>query len=343
MLIRATVLRQPAAAARAAFDARIRPGQDRSKERAGRDRQIYLPIAEVVVNGFTLVGLGGVVGLMSGLFGVGGGFLITPLLFFIGIPPPIAVATGANQVVASSFSGVLAHVKRKTVDFRMGWVLLAGGLAGSSVGVFIFNLLSRIGQVDLVVQLCYVIFLGLIGAMMLQESLRALHRSRVSGPVKPMRRNQHGWVHKWPMKMKFRASGLYISAIPVLLVGAAVGVLGAIMGVGGGFIMVPAMLYLLGMPTKVVIGTSLFQITFVTAFTTLMHAVSYNTVDMMLAVLLIIGGVVGAQFGTTLGARLRAEQLRILLALLVLAVCGKLALDLFLTPDDLYSIQQGIG
>lgn len=304
--------------------------------------QIYLPIAEVVVNSLTLISLGGIVGLMSGLFGVGGGFLITPLLFFIGIPPPIAVATGANQVVASSFSGVLAHVKRKTVDFRMGWVLLAGGLVGSSIGVGIFNILQRIGQVDLVVQLCYVVFLGLIGASMLKESLGALRRARQSGPVKPMRRNQHGWVHRWPMKMKFRASGLYISALPVLLVGAAVGVLGAIMGVGGGFIMVPAMIYLLGMPTKVVIGTSLFQITFLSAYTTLMHAVMSNTVDVMLAVLLIVGGVVGAQIGTNLGARLRAEQLRILLALLVLAVCGKLALDLFLRPEDLYSIAPGI-
>ena len=301
--------------------------------------QIYLPIAEVSVNAFTLVGLGGVVGLMSGLFGVGGGFLITPLLFFIGIPPPIAVATGANQVAASSVSGVLAHVKRKSVDFRMGWVLLAGGLAGSSVGVWVFTLLQRIGQVDLVVQLSYVVFLGLIGMMMLQESIRSLRRSR--NPTFRKRLHQHNWVHRWPMKMKFRASGLYISAIPVLLVGLAVGVLAAIMGVGGGFIMVPAMIYLLGMPTKVVVGTSLFQITFVTAFTTLMHAVSYNTVDIMLAVLLIIGGVVGAQIGTSLGARLRAEQLRILLALMVLLVCGKLALDLFLRPDELYSITSG--
>ncbi|MBM3604733.1 MAG: sulfite exporter TauE/SafE family protein [Alphaproteobacteria bacterium] len=298
--------------------------------------QIYLPIAEVSVNAFTLMGLGGLVGVMSGLFGVGGGFLITPLLFFIGIPPAIAVATGANQVVASSVSGVLAHMKRRTVDFRMGGVLLAGGLAGSGLGVLVFNLLQRIGKVELVVQLCYVVFLGLIGAMMLQESLRALRRARL--PSARRRLHQHNWVHRLPLKVKFRASGLYISVIPPLLVGVAVGVLAAIMGVGGGFIMVPAMIYLLGMPTKVVVGTSLFQITFVTAFTTLMHAVSYNTVDVMLALLLILGGVVGAQIGTTLGARLRAEQLRILLALLVLAVCGKLALDLFLTPDELYSI-----
>ena len=190
-------------------------------------------------------------------------------------------------------------------------------------------------------QLCYVVFLGLIGLMMLQESLRALSASR--RPSGRKRLHQHNWVHRLPFKVKFRASGLYISVIPPLLVGLAVGVLAAIMGVGGGFIMVPAMIYLLGVPTKVVVGTSLFQITFVTAFTTLMHAVSYNTVDIMLAVLLILGGVVGAQFGTTLGAKLRAEQLRILLALLVLAVCGKLALDLFLTPDNLYVVQPGIG
>lgn len=303
--------------------------------------QIYLPIAEVVVNPLTLVLLGLIVGLMSGLFGVGGGFLITPLLFFIGIPPAFAVATGANQVVASSFSGLLAHLKRKTVDFRMGWVLLAGGVVGSTIGVSVFNLLQKIGQVDLVVQLSYVVFLGFIGAMMLQESLRALARTR-GGPVKRARRNQHVWVHRWPAKMKFRASGLYISAIPPLMVGAFVGFLGAIMGVGGGFIMVPAMIYLLGMPTKVVIGTSLFQITVLSAYTTLMHAIASNTVDIMLAVLLIVGGVVGAQIGANLSARLKAEQLRVLMALLVLAVCGKLALDLFLTPDDLYSIAPGI-
>ncbi|MCQ0970691.1 sulfite exporter TauE/SafE family protein [Paracoccus sp. TK19116] len=301
--------------------------------------QIYLPIAEVAVNAFLLIGVGGVVGLMSGLFGVGGGFLITPLLFFIGIPPPIAVATGANQVVASSVSGVFAHLKRRTVDFRMGGVLLVGGIAGSAIGVWFFTLLQRLGQVDLVVQLFYVVFLGLIGLMMLQESLRALTAHR--RPAVRKRLHQHMWVHRLPWKIKFRTSGLYISVIPPLLVGLAVGVLAAIMGVGGGFIMVPAMIYLLGMPTKVVVGTSLFQITFVTAFTTLMHAVSYNTVDLMLAVLLIVGGVIGAQIGTGLGARLRAEQLRILLALLVLGVCFKLALDLFLRPDDLYSIAAG--
>ncbi|WP_299363045.1 sulfite exporter TauE/SafE family protein [uncultured Paracoccus sp.] len=299
--------------------------------------QIYLPIAEVSVNAFVLIGLGGIVGLMSGLFGVGGGFLITPLLFFIGIPPPIAVATGANQVVASSASALFAHLKRKTVDMRMGWVLLVGGVFGSYLGVWLFTALQRLGQVDLVVQLSYVVFLGFIGLTMLRESLNSLRASRRPGSAKP-RRREHSWVDGLPLRMKFRKSGLYISVLPPLAVGVAVGVLAAIMGVGGGFVMVPAMIYLLGMPTKVVIGTSLFQIAAVSAFTTLMHAVSFNTVDIMLAVLLIVGGVVGAQLGAQLGAKLRAEQLRILLAALVLVVCAKLALDLFLRPDDIYSL-----
>ena len=299
--------------------------------------QIYLPIAEVSVNALTLIGLGGIVGLMSGLFGVGGGFLITPLLFFIGIPPAIAVATGANQVVASSVTGVLAHLRRKSVDIRMGVVLLVGGVVGSTLGVGAFNLLQRMGQVDLVVQLSYVVFLGFIGLTMLRESLSALMASRSATP--PRRRlHEHSWVHRLPWKMKFRTSGLYISVLPPLLVGVAVGVLAAIMGVGGGFIMVPAMIYLLGMPTKVVIGTSLFQIAAVSGYTTLMHAVSSNTVDIMLAVLLIMGGVVGAQLGTQLGARLKGEQLRILLALLVLAVCARIAFDLVVPPSDIYSI-----
>lgn len=301
--------------------------------------QIYLPIAEVSVNLWLLLGLGGIVGFLSGMFGVGGGFLITPLLFFVGVPPAVAVATGANQVVASSVSGVLAHFKRRTVDLRMGMVLLVSGLAGSWAGIWVFNLLERIGQIDLVVQLTYVLFLGLIGLLMLQEGIRALRRaSREPGKIT---RHQHLWVHRWPLKMKFRTSGLYISAIPVAAVGFFVGVLAAIMGVGGGFVMVPAMIYLLGMPTKVVIGTSLFQIIFVTAFTTFMHAWTNQSVDLLLAVILIVGGVIGAQLGAQVGARLKAEQMRILLALLVLAVCGKLALDLFLRPDDLYSLATG--
>ena len=302
--------------------------------------QLYLPIAEVSVNAFLILGLGGIVGFLSGMFGVGGGFLITPLLFFIGVPPAVAVATGANQVVASSVSGVLAQLRRKGVDFQMGTVLLIGGVVGSAVGVWVFSLMTRLGQVDLFVQLSYVLFLGLIGAMMLQESLRSLMRTRKANA--PIRRSHvHSWVHGLPMKMRFRASGLYISVIPPVIVGALVGFLAAIMGVGGGFIMVPAMIYFLGMPTKVVVGTSLFQIIFVTAFTTVMHAMTSQTVDMMLALLLILGGVVGAQIGTRVGTRLKAEQLRILLSLLVLSVSIKIAIGLLIKPDELYSLASG--
>jgi uncharacterized membrane protein YfcA len=302
--------------------------------------QLYLPIAEVSVNAFLLLGIGGIVGFLSGLFGVGGGFLITPFLLFIGISPGVAVATGANQVVASSVSGVLAQLRRKAVDFRMGTVLLAGGMIGSVIGIIVFQWMTRLGQIDLFVQLSYVLFLGLIGAMMLQESLRAWFRQKSGAPVR--RSHVHTWVHGLPLKMKFRASGLYISVLPPMAVGALVGFLAAIMGVGGGFIMVPAMIYLLGMPTKVVIGTSLFQIIFITAFTTLMHAVTSQTVDILLALLLIIGGVIGAQIGSRVAVRLKAEQLRILLSLLVLAVSLKIALDLLIRPSELYSVIPGM-
>lgn len=297
--------------------------------------QIYLPIAEVSVNAFLLLGLGGLVGILSGMFGVGGGFLLTPLLFFIGIPPAVAVATGANQIVASSVSGVLAHFKRRTVDLRMGTVLLVGGLIGAVLGVELFNILRALGQVDLLVNLSYVVFLGIIGAMMFVESLNAIRKAGKGGRVT---RKRHNWVHNLPFKMKFRTSGLYISVIPPAIIGVLVGILAAIMGVGGGFIMVPAMIYLLGMPTKVVIGTSLFQIIFVTAATTMLHAVTNYTVDVVLAVLLLVGGVIGAQIGTVIGLKLKAEQLRILLACLVLLVCGKLAVDLLMQPTEVFSI-----
>jgi len=257
-------------------------------------------------------------------------------LFFIGIPPAVAVATEANQIVASSFSGVLAHFKRKTVDLKMGTVLLIGGLIGAYLGIQLFNMLRSMGQVDLLVKLSYVVFLGIIGSLMFVESLNAIRRAKKTGTA--AKRKKHNWVHNLPFKMKFRASGLYISVIPPFAVGIFVGVLAAIMGVGGGFVMVPAMIYLLGMPTKVVIGTSLFQIIFVTAFTTMMHATTNYTVDIVLAVLLLVGGVIGAQIGTRIGVKMKAENLRILLALLVLAVCGKLALDLLLQPAELYSI-----
>ena len=298
--------------------------------------QVYLPIAEISVNAFLLLGLGGIVGILSGIFGVGGGFLMTPLLFFIGIPPAVAVATEANQIVASSFSGALAHFRRKSVDLKMGIVILNGGLLGAALGVLVFNYLKSLGQVDLLVRLCYVVFLGIIGGLMFIESIRALQRS--DKPVPTKRSSHRSLVQRLPFKTRFRTSGLYISVIPPFLVGTLVGILSAIMGVGGGFIMVPAMIYLLGMPTKVVVGTSLFQIIFVTAFTTLLHATTNYTVDIVLAVLLLVGGVIGAQVGTPLGTRLKAEQLRILLALMVLAVCGKLGLDLILQPAELYSL-----
>ncbi|MEO1602205.1 MAG: sulfite exporter TauE/SafE family protein [Pseudomonadota bacterium] len=300
---------------------------------------IYLPIAEVSVDAFLLLGIGGGVGFLSGLFGVGGGFLMTPLLILIGIPPAVAVATEANQIVASSFSGVLSHWRRKTVDFKMGGVLLAGGLVGSAIGVQIFSILRTLGQVELLVSLCYVVFLGIVGALMFVESLQALRRTRRG--VSSRQKRRHGWVHGLPFKMRFRASNLYISAIPPFLVGLFVGILAAIMGVGGGFIMVPAMIYLLGMATTVVVGTSLFQIMFVTGATTLMHAITNQTVDAVLAVLLLLGGVIGTQIGVRIGPRLRAEQLRILLAIIVLLVCGKLGFDLVLEPDELYSIGGG--
>ncbi len=298
--------------------------------------QIYLPIAEISVNAFLLLGLGGLVGILSGMFGVGGGFLMTPLLFFIGIPPAVAVATEANQIVASSFSGVLAHFKRKTVDLKMGTVLLIGGLIGAYLGILLFNYLKSLGQVDLLVKLSYVVFLGIIGTLMFIESLNAIRRAKKTGTS--AKRRKHNWIHNLPFKMKFRTSGLYISVIPPFVVGIFVGVLAAIMGVGGGFVMVPAMIYLIGMPTKVVIGTSLYQIIFVTAFTTLMHATTNFTVDIVLAVLLLVGGVIGAQIGTRIGVKMKAEQLRILLALMVLAVCGKLAFDLLMQPSELYSL-----
>lgn len=300
--------------------------------------QIYLPIAEVSVNLFLLLGLGGLVGFLSGMFGVGGGFLITPLLLFIGVPPGVAVATGANQVVASSISGVLAQLRRKGVDFRMGLVLLLGGMLGSYTGVQIFAYMTALGQVEVLVQLSYVVFLGFIGATMFWESARAIWRSHRQGAVNLRRAHEHSWMHNLPFKVKFRQSGLYISVLPPALIGAAVGILAAIMGVGGGFILVPAMIYLLGMPTRVVVGTSLFQIIFVTSFTTIMHAINSQTVDMMLAFLLIVGGVIGAQIGSRLSTRLKAEHLRILLALLVLGVSSKIAMDLLITPSELYSL-----
>jgi uncharacterized protein len=302
--------------------------------------QIYLPIAEMSVNVFLLLGMGGGVGLLSGMFGVGGGFLMTPLLIFIGIPPTVAVATEANQIVASSVSGVSAHWRRGNVDMRMGLVLLAGGVVGSTGGIWLFTVLREMGQIDLVIKLSYVVFLGIIGSLMLVESLRAaLRRKR-----KALRKaHYHNWMHGLPLKVRFRRSRLYISVLPPLVIGVIVGLLSAIMGVGGGFIMIPAMIYLLGMPTAIVVGTSLFQIIFVTANVTILQAVHNQTVDIILALLLLAGGVVGAQFGARIGSKLQGEHLRGLLALMVIGVCGKLAYDLIATPLDLFSLSGHMG
>lgn len=299
---------------------------------------IYLPIAEMSVNIFVFLGMGAAVGFLSGLFGVGGGFLMTPLLIFTGIPSAVAVATGAAQIVASSVSGALAQYKRNNVDLKLGTVLLSGGIAGSIIGVQMVKILRQMGQFDLFVSICYVLFLGVIGTLMMIESLGTIQKVRTGQPVASRRTGQHSWVHGLPFKMRFTRSKLYTSALPPLAIGAFVGFLVAIMGVGGGFIMVPAMIYLLRVPTSVVVGTSLFQIVFVTATTTILQAATNQTVDIVLALLLMIGGVVGAQFGAAAGAKLKGEQLRFLLAALVLLVCIRFAYDLVVTPKDMFSL-----
>jgi uncharacterized membrane protein YfcA len=298
--------------------------------------QVYLPIAEMSVDALMLLGIGFGVGWLSGMFGVGGGFLLTPLLILIGIPSPVAVASGANQTLGASVSGLIAQWRRGNVDLRMGGVLLAGGFAGSFLGVQIFAWLRRQGQVDLAVAIFYVVVLGSVGALMVRESLRAIRRRRKG--IKGQRLHAHFWMHGLPFKMRFRKSRLYISVIPPVLVGFGIGVLSAIMGVGGGFMLVPAMIYLLGMPTSVVIGTSLFQVVFVAANVTLLQAVTTGSVDIVLTLLLLIGGVAGAQFGAAMGTRLRGEETRALLGLLVLTVAGSLLWGLLRTPDSLFAI-----
>lgn len=304
--------------------------------------EIYLPIAEMSVHWLVILVMGAAVGFLSGMFGVGGGFLLTPLLIFYGIPPTVAVATTASHLTASSASGALAQWRRRTVDLKLGAVMVVGGVAGTWFGVWIFALLRKIGQVELAVSLGYVILLGVVGALMLNESLATLRASTSGTPVSATARNQQrNWIHALPFKMRFRVSRLYISAIPPLLIGVLVGVLSAILGVGGGFIVVPAMIYLLRVPTNIVMGTSLIQILFVTASTTILQATNNYTVDIVLAVLLVVGGAVGAQFGVRMAARLKGEQLRLLLGLLVLAVAIRLLWGLIATPMDLYSVTAG--
>ncbi len=299
---------------------------------------IYLPIAAVSLNVFVLLILGTAVGFLSGVFGIGGGFLLTPLLILAGVPQAVAVATSANQLVGASVSGALAHWRRGNVDIAMALVMLAGGLAGSAFGVSVLALLLRIGQADLVISLSYAVLLGGIGILMLVESARAILRRRREGPVE-RKLHQHKRMHGLPLKMRFRRSKLYISILVPLGLGFLVGTLSAVMGVGGGFVMVPAMIYLLGMPTSMVPGTSLFQIIFVSAAVTVLQAVENGTVDLVLAMILLVGGVIGAQLGSRFGAKLRGEQMRAALAIIVLAVAVKLVADMTVTPPQLYTLE----
>lgn len=301
--------------------------------------QVYLPIAELSINVFLLLGIGALVGVLSGMFGVGGGFLMTPALIFSGIPPAVAVSTGANQIVASSVAGALAHWRRRAVDVRMGLVVLSGGIVGALIGVFLFKYLRALGLIDLVISLAYVFFLGGVGLLMLYESARTIWRARrgVTAPAKSA--GKHSWIHGLPVKMRFKQSRLYVSAIPPFVLGIVMGLLASIMGVGGGFFLIPAMIYILRIPTNIVIGTSLFQIIFVMAFTTVLQAVTNQTVDIVLALFLIIGGVVGAQLGAMLGQRIKGEWLRLLLAGIVVVVALFLARGLALPPKDPYSIE----
>ncbi|UTP40479.1 sulfite exporter TauE/SafE family protein [Phenylobacterium sp. LH3H17] len=304
---------------------------------------LYLPIAEVSVNAPLLVALGASVGFISGLFGIGGGFLMTPVLVFLGIPPAVAVASEANHVAASSTSSVISYTRRKAVDFRMGGVLAAGGAVGSFLGVEVFRWLRLLGQADLVVSLSYLVFLGVIGALMLWESLGSILRRRRGGGAGPRRDRRPPWLYGLPLKMRFPRSRLYISVIPPVLLGVFVGVLSAIMGVGGGFILIPAMVYVLRMPAGVVVGTSLFQIIITTSLTSVLQAGRNQTVDVVLATLLLIGGVLGAQVGARASSRFRAEELRALLAIIVLAVGLRMGLGLFFTPDEPFVLMAGSG
>jgi uncharacterized membrane protein YfcA len=302
--------------------------------------EIYLPVAEMSVNWLIIVALGLGVGFLSGMFGVGGGFLMTPLLVFTGIPSTVAVATTLSHITASSMSGALAQWRKRAIDFAMAGVMLVGGIAGTLCGVWLVALMRRQGQMDLIVALTYVVMLGTIGILMLRESVAALKAHR-TGVTKSRRMVNRGWIQALPFKMRFRQSRLYISVIPPVVIGFAVGALSAIMGIGGGFIIVPAMIYILRMPTNVVMGTSLVQIIAVTAITTVLQATSNYAVDIILAGLLVAGGVVGAQLGVRTGGRLRGEQLRLLLALMVLAVGAGLAWQLVIRPADIYSLSLG--
>jgi hypothetical protein len=304
---------------------------------------LYLPIAEMSVSVIVYLALGACVGFLSGLFGVGGGFLLMPLLTFLGVPPAVAVATSTSHVVASSVSGAMTHYRRGNVDIKIGLVMLAGGLVGTYVGVAAVKLLRNAGLFELTVSLTYVLFLGAVGTIILVEGINAMRHAQISGASKTRKSGQHGWIEGLPFKMRFPRSKLYISVMPPVVIGMFIGFISALMGIGGGFVMIPAMIYLLRMPTGLVIGTSLFQIVFVAALATVLHAVENKTVDVVLAAILIIGGVIGAQFGTIAGERIRGEHLRALLGALILVVAARMAFDLVVPPDYLFSLASAAG
>lgn len=299
---------------------------------------IHLPIAEMAVDPLVIIAIGAGVGFVSGLFGVGGGFLLTPLLMFAGVPAAIAVSTQANQVLATSIAGASAHWRHRAVDIRMGIFMMSGGLVGSALGVWVFKLLRASGNIDAAIAISYVIFLGLIGGLMFWESVTAVTKPGGGGDPK-RRKALRAWTKFLPFKRRFPRSGLYISLVPPVLIGLFVGFLAAVLGVGGGFILAPAMVYLLGVPTRVMVGTSLFQIIFLTAFVTFLQAAVNQTVDLVLAAILMSGGVVGARLGVWANQYLNAAQLRLLLALVVLAMGGKLAIDLFFGEEVAYSLE----
>ncbi len=297
--------------------------------------EIYLPIAGLPVNLFILMSLGLVVGFLSGMFGVGGGFLMTPMLMLLGIPPAVAVASEANHILAASFSGFLAHMRRLNVDFLMGFILLLGGILGSILGVFLLKYLLLIGQEKIFISLSYIFILLFVGSWMLRESVTSIKNIN-KGKINKL--HEHIWLHGLPFKIKFRKSHLYISIIPPVFIGFIVGILSSIMGVGGGFILVPAMIYILGMPTQVVIGTSLLQIVFVTFVSTIMHSYINQTVDVMLSSLLLIGAVIGAQIGTRLMVKLRGEQIRFLLAIIIIIVAIVLVGEVLVVPKEAFIV-----
>lgn len=299
---------------------------------------IYLPIAELPVNLLLLLGLGVAVGFISGMFGVGGGFLMTPLLILVGIPPAIAVASVPSHMAASSMSGTLTYWRKRLVDFGLGLVLLSGGLIGTAVGVWVFALLMRIGQLDLAVGLSYFVLLGVVGGIMVLESIRAIIRAQKGEPPMVRRPGTHAWFHGLPLKLRFRQSRIYVSAIPVTVIGFGIGFFGALMGIGGGFLLIPALIYLMRVPTTVSVATSLFLTLCTMLLATILHAMENHTVDIVLALILMIGGVIGAQFGARAGQAIRAEQLRLLLGILVVGVAMRVAIDLIVAPRELFTV-----